>query len=132
MVVIKQIGWRGEKIGFRQRANGLRSLYTFYQQALYVKYWAKGDNTIQYDLDIWISNLVQGHCTPLTRRHYAHTISHIGSKEKIYPDKDFTHSMRSDMALTLDLETWFKVTEVLYSKAHWTNWSLSGACRAGL
>lgn len=88
---------------------------------------------IQYnDLDIWLSNVVQGHCTPLTRRHYAHDISHIGSMEKIYPDKDSTHSMRSDMALTLDLETWFKVTEVLYSKAHWTNWSLSGVCRAGL
>lgn len=57
-----------------------------------------------------IYKFIRGHFTPFDDRHSVSKIwARLNQGEKRYAtDKDFTYN--SDMTLSLDLETWFKVT----------------------
>lgn len=73
-----------------------------------------------------IYKFIRGHFTPFDDRHSVSKIwARLNQGEKRYAtDKDFTYN--SDMTLSLDLETWFKVTAhpLLYPKTLY-RWSLS-------
>lgn len=65
---------------------------------------------IQYDLDSWTINFIQGQCTPFDHRHYVSEVwARSDQGERRYgPDKDFSY--KSVMTFSFDVETLFKIT----------------------
>lgn len=65
---------------------------------------------MRYNLDIWFTNIIQGHCKSFDQRHYVGGVwARLEQRKKTNaPDKDF--SIHSSTTFTFDVENWFKVT----------------------